>query len=89
MEASMLTGIFFSSTAEAHWFVIAGLLRRAGLLALCFFLKEKKVIKCWFTKKCELCNKNTTWYNFQQIYLDNIPPLIHLRWQNAELLCLS
>lgn len=44
MEASFLTGIFFSSTAQAHWFVIVGLLRRAGLLALCFFLKEKLLL---------------------------------------------
>lgn len=41
-EASFLTGIFFSSTAEAHWFVIAGLPKRGGLLALCFFFRNKK-----------------------------------------------
>lgn len=41
MKLGFLTGIFFSSTAEAHWFIIAGLPRRGGLLALCFFFKKK------------------------------------------------
>lgn len=41
-DGRFLTDSFFSSVAEAHWFVTAGLPSTAGLLPLCFFLEKKR-----------------------------------------------